>query len=190
MKYDFAALRFFNDKNVCDRTYWYLSDFPLSVGDKVLAPLGMRGKLQAAVVEKIVCSDREHAPYDVDLAKRIACRVGERRLFADGVECLELGGVRYDEKHYTPFGRVLLAKDEPERTEELKLYGVEKTLPCEGNDVPYEEIASAKGCVLLCGARGRTAFEALLALARGDAEPLLAAGADGRTILRLKEKLQ
>ena len=190
MKYDFAALRFYNDKNICDRVYWYLSDFPLSVGEKVLAPLGVRGKLQAAVVEKTVSSDRDNAPYDIELAKHVVCRVGERRLFADGVECLELGGVRYDEKHYTPFGRVMLAKDKPEQTKELKLYGVEKVLPCEGNLIPYEEIASAKGCVLLCGARGRVAFEALLALARGDSEPLLAAGADERTILRLKEKLQ
>ena len=190
MKYDFAALRFFNDKNIRDRVYWYLCDFPLTVGEKVLAPLGMHGRLQAATVEKTFSADREHAPYDVDLLKRVLCRVGERMLMADGAECLELGGVRYDEKHYTPFGRVMLAKTKPEKTEELKRYGVEKVLDCEGNDTLYEEIASAKGCVLLYGARGRTAFEALLALARGDSAPLLSAGADERTILRLKEKVQ
>lgn len=190
MKYDFAALRFYNDQNIRDRLYWYASDFPLTVGENVLAPLGMHGRLQAAVVEKVISADREHAPYDVDFIKRVICRVGERRIVADGVECLEFGGVKYDEKHYTPFGRVLLAKDKPKQTEELKLYGVENVLSCEGNDALYEEIASVKGCVLLYGERGRTVFEALLALVKGRAEPLLSAGVDERTILRLKEKLQ
>lgn len=189
MKYDFAALRFYNDENICDRIYWYLSDFPLTVGEKVLAPLGMRGKLQAAVVEKTVFLDREHAPYDVDLAKHVTGKLGARRLMADGVECLEFGGVKYDEKHYTPFGRVMLAKDKPQQTEELKLYGVEKVLICEENDRLYEEIASTCGCVLLCGERGRAAFEALLALVKGSEDPLLSA-VDERTIQRLKEKLQ
>ena len=189
MKYDFAALRFYNDPNISDRLYWYLSDGPLAVGEKVLAPLGMRGRLQAAVVEKAVSADREHAPYDVDCIKHVVCRLGERRILMDGVDCLEFGGVRYDEKHYTPFGRVMLAKEKPERTEELKRYGV-RLLFCERNDDLYEEIACENGCVLLYGAKGRAVFEALLALVRGNVEPLLSAGADERTILRLKEKLQ
>lgn len=185
MNYHFAALRFYNDENLRDKCYWYVSDFPLSEGEKVLAPVGMRGKLQAGIVEQVLFTDPEHAPYDTRLIKSVTARLGARKLVLDGTELLEFGGVKYDERHYTPFGRIILAKELPERMEELKAYCA-VPLAEEGN--AFEKIASARGCVLLYGERGREIFKHLLALVKG--EELTLAGVGGSTIERLKEKLQ
>ena len=61
MKYDFALLRFAEDKNISDRGYWYLSGFPVAAGERVLAPVGMHDRLQCAVVERSLSAAAEDA---------------------------------------------------------------------------------------------------------------------------------
>ena len=189
MTYDFAALRFTEDKNISDKVYWYLCEIPVKDGDRVLAPVGMRDRLQAAVVEQTFSAQAKDAPYDLRLMKSVAAKCGARKLVADGTECLEFGGVRYDEKHYTPYGKILLARSMPKTTEELKAYGVTDFPDAEAEDI-YEKIARAGGCVLLCGGAGERVFQMLLDLARGINKLLYDCGADRATVEVLKEKLQ
>ncbi len=191
MKLNFAALRFTEDKNVSERIYWYLSEFPLKAGDRVLAPIGAHDRLQAAVVEKTFSAERENAPYDLRLIKSVAAPCGARKLIAGGKEYLEFGGVKYDDKHYTRFGRVLLAKSEPERIDELTAYGVTDFIRCttENNQI-YDRVARARGCVVLAGEAGESAFQKLLNLVRGINKPLYDFGVETETVRLLKEKLQ
>ncbi len=191
MKLNFAALRFTEDKNISERIYWYLSEFPLKTGDRVLAPIGTHDRLQAAVVEKTLSAERENAPYDLRLIKSVAAPCGARKLIADGNEYLEFGGVRYDEKHYTRFGKILLVKDETEQTDELTAYGVTDFIDCTTeNDELYDKIARARGCVVLAGEAGESAFQKLLNLMRGINKPLYDFGVETETVRLLKEKLQ
>ena len=189
MIYEFAALRFTEDVNISDRVYWYLSEFPVKVGDRVLAPVGSHDRLQSAVVERTLSALEKDAPYDLRLIKRIAAKSGARKLVAGGMEYLEFGGVRYDEKHFTPFGKILLAKAKSKTTDELRTYGVTEIFEDETPEV-YEEIARSRGCVLLCGEAGERIFQALLNLARGINQPLYDLDVDRATVELLKEKLQ
>ena len=70
----FAALRFYKDLNIGDRLYWYLSEFPVCAGEKVFAPVGTRNRLQKAIVERTAKADKENAPYDISLIKKIEAR--------------------------------------------------------------------------------------------------------------------
>lgn len=180
MKALFAALRFCEDKNLADRLYWYLSEVPLSAGEKVLAPVGMHDKLQCAEVVRTVEAEEGEAPYDVRLIKRVAAKYGARKLVLGGREFLEFGGVKYDQKHYTRFGQVLLTGSAPPDREELLACGVTKVI----SDGDLEEVARTSGCVLLTGEAGRRAFEALLAFCRGGE-----IGIGGDTASLLREKL-
>ena len=80
----FAALRFAEDGNLSDRTYWYRCDFALSPGERVLAPVGPHDRLQRAVVERVLEAGAENAPYDLRLIKSVAARDGARLLRAGG----------------------------------------------------------------------------------------------------------
>ena len=188
MTYSFAALRFFGDKNISDRIYWYLTGIPLKIGDSVLAPVGMHDRLQLARVEKTLSASGEDAPYDVRLLKSVEAMHGARKLVADGTELLEFGGVRYDEKHFTPFGRLLLAKELPQALDELKDYGVTDILGEEEDD-PYEKIANARGCVVAVGKGGEEVFKSLLEFVRGINKPLYDIGVTTQQLAHLKEKL-
>ena len=179
MKYDFALLRFAEDKNIADRLYWYLTDFPVSVGEEVLAPIGMHDRLQCARVERTLAAEGKDAPYDVRLIKRLAARRGARKLVLGGAEFLEFGGLRYDEKHYTRFGRVLFSRELPADRTELNGYGITKIV--ENGDLG--ELARANGGVLLIGEEGERAFAALISFCRGKTE------LGGETAALLREKL-
>ena len=170
MKYRFAALRFVEDRNLVDRVYWYLAEFPLKEGEFVLAPVGERNRLQRAQVERTLSATEETAPYDVRLAKHVVAKCGARKLVADGVTCYELGGVKYDEKRYTAFQRVLVSDEIPKRFTELNSYGVVKTvIPAQtGREEALRIVADTAGCVLVAGGGAREIGEALLALARGE----------------------
>ena len=65
----FAALRFPEDGNIADKTYWCACSFPVCVGERVLAPIGMRNRLQCAVVEEVRTCEGSKAPYDLSLIK-------------------------------------------------------------------------------------------------------------------------
>ncbi len=165
MKYGFAALRFTEDKNLKDRVYWYLCELPLVLGERVLAPVGPHDRLQAARVERLLSADEKDAPYDMRLIKRVAAKYGARKLLIGEKELLEFGGVRYDEKRYTPFGKLLLSK---EPFSEGENYGM-KAIDLSGAPL-YEEIARSADCILLFGEEGERAFRALYAFLRGEGE--------------------
>ena len=187
---NFAALRFAEDENISGRIYWYLCEVPVKPGDRVLAPVGFRNRLQAAIVERTLFAERENAPYNPGFIKSVAAECGARKLLADGCECLELGGVRYAKKHFTPFGRILLTRTMPKRLEELRAYGVTEILDCAEDGAVYDKIARAKGCVLLVGTDGERVFQKLLDLARGINKPLYDLGVKTQTVELLREKLQ
>lgn len=171
--YLFTALRFFEDENICDRTYWYRCDFPVEEGALVLAPVGSRNGLQLARVERTLSSGEADAPYDLRLIKRAEAKYGARKLVAGRLVCYELGGVRYDEKRFTRFRRVLFCSFGEEPSEEeralLASYGVTETVRARALcDVP------AEGCVLLTGENARSLAEELLSLVRANSQNPLA----------------
>lgn len=190
MIYDFAALRFAEDKNISERVYWYLCEFPVAEGDKVLAPVGSRNRLQMAIVERTLSAQEENAPYDMSLIKRAAAKYGARKIEIGDRPYAEFGGVRYDEKHYTRFEKVLFCRELPEKRSELSLYGVTKVLQFSADESKlYEEIARTNGCVLLTGEEGERAFRRLLEFSRGDAGTLKAVGVSPESMDLLREKL-
>lgn len=182
MEYLFAALRFTEDENLCDRVYWYRTEFALATGERVLAPVGSHDRLQCAVVERVVSASEENAPYEVALCKKVAAKQGARKLTAGGIACLELGGVKYDEKHYTDFHRILIADELPPDCSALRAYGVEAFLPAE--DIVLEEFPKIDTCMLIYGASARTLAAQILADIRGNAE-----GISQETAARLFKKL-
>lgn len=186
MKRDFAALRFAEDGNISDRVYWYLAEFPVKEGERVLAPVGVHDRLQCAVVERTLCAEEENAPYDMSLLKRIASREGARKLTLCGQELLEFGGVKYDKKHFTRFGKAVLAREEPAPA--LFVYGF-RLLRGPVDGALFEALAAADECAVLFGEEGKAAFERLYSFARGKEEALTALGTTEETCFRLKEKL-
>lgn len=150
----FAALRFAEDGNLFDRTYWYRCDFALSPGERVLAPVGMHDRLQRAVVERVLEAGAENAPYDLRLIKSVAARDGARLLRAGGAVFRELGGIRYDRKHYTRFGRVLVGMRLPSAARaELSGYGVSLFCDTEENGAAavLRTLSRERGCTLIFG---------------------------------------
>lgn len=126
----FAALRFYKDGNIADRLYWYRSDFPVKEGETVFAPVGTRNRLQKAVVERVTEADAAHAPYDVSIIKSTEARCETQTLCIAGRVCKDLGGIRYDDRHYTRFHRVFVCDGEftPEQSTEALAAGFEVVL--------------------------------------------------------------
>ena len=171
-EYLFAALRFFEDENLANRTYWYESGFLPAEGEEVLAPVGAHNGLERARVERVLKTDAAHAPYDPALVKRIEARYGARRLAAGECVCFELGGLKYDEKRYTRFRRALFCAGEPngEEREILREYGVQEFLYGDENAL-LRAAAACGNCALLCGEHARGAAETLLKYVRGESAP-------------------
>lgn len=188
MKFQFVLLKFENDPNLADKAYWYTCDMQVEVGEKVLAPVGIHDRLQAAVVEEIRESEPTTAPYDIRTVKSVMSRLGVRNLSIDSTPLVEFGGARYDEKHYTPFGRILYTKEKPHFLEGFRFYGIKVFLPEEESD-PFSVIEETNGGVLLYGERGALIFNALLSLLKGESDPLFE-NVDERVLSRLKEKLR
>lgn len=185
MKRTFTALRFIEDENISDRTYWYECGFAVEAGALVLAPVGTHDRLQCARVERVTEADEKNAPYDVRLIKRVEAECGARKLVVGRMTCFELGGLKYDTKRYTRFRRVLFSEfsedlNEEEKTD-LRDYGVTRIM-----DMPasMEEIARAKGCVLVKGKGAKHTAEALLAAVRGEEKLPV------ETVKYLQEKLR
>lgn len=165
MKYDFAALRFTEDENLCGNVYWYLTEISLKEGEAALAPVGAHGRLQLGRVERTLSADGANAPYDLRLIKRVAARAGERRLCVGRLTCFELGGVKYDRKHYTRFCRVLVTEfcgvPNGEERAALDAYGVTETVAPAALRGP-----SASGCLLIAGEGALACGEEILRKAR------------------------
>ena len=142
----FAALRFTEDENLRGRVYWYIAPFSVKEGERVLAPVGPHDFTE------------EEAPYPAVLCKHILAKLGEREA-AEGV--FDLGGVRYDDRHYTRLCRILIAED-----------------GTRGHDLPVKRIcteeewllpaAEARDCVLLYGENVKEAASLILRIVRGE----------------------
>ena len=168
MKERFAAVRFFEDGNISERTYWYLCDFPVKAGDEVFAPVGARNRLQRGRVERTRGTEEGDAPYDAALCKRIAAPCGAKTRTAGDFTCYETGGVRYDEKRYTAFGRVLVSAEKPKTLSVLKDLGADAAIDAEDAGRALCALARTEGRALLYGAKAGEAARFLLALARGE----------------------
>lgn len=190
---DFCALRFCADENLSDRIYWYRTDFPVQVGEWVLAPVGPNDRLQLARVERSLRAREEAAPYPLALIKQTAAKRDARRLLLpSGLSCRELGGVPYDRKHYTRYGVFLYAPSPPAEEDGVVLaeYGVcgravfEAAQAGASDKISAAEqtLSGAKGCVLLCGEAALPAAWLLLVSAgvspSGAAEALGARGTE------------
>ncbi len=155
----FAALRFTEDENLTGRVYWYLAPFSVKEGERVLAPVGPHDKLQCARVERVENFSEAEAPYPPVLCKSVLLRYGDREV-KEGV--FDLGGVRYDDRHYTRPRRILIAKSEA-AAEGLS---VKKCNICDENWL--SEAAEKGTCVLLFGENVREAAELVLRIVRGE----------------------
>lgn len=167
----FAALRFYQDKNICDRLYWYLAEFPVCAGERVFAPVGGRNRLQKAVVERTAEAEKENAPYDIALVKKIEARCNMQSFpLGDGV-CIDLGGIRYDDRHYTHFYRIAFCEKKELSFQEktaLKERGFDGFLRTD-EDCSVVQNSSR---VLIFGADARNVAEKIVRAARGEKEEL------------------
>ncbi len=188
MKYLFAALRFFEDGNISDRVYWYLCDFHMKAGDEVFAPVGMRSRLQKARVERVLSAGEEDAPYDVALCKHVAARCDDDRTRAAGeFTCLDMGGIRYDEKRYTAFGRVLVSDKTPQTLSVSEELGADEAVCADDAGEALHALLKAHGRVLLYGKEAKKTARLLLRLARGEE---IGYGLTARECAALAEKLR
>lgn len=161
----FAALRFYKDGNIADRLYWYRSDFPVKEGETVFAPVGTRNRLQKAVAERVTETDAAHAPYDVSIIKSTEARCETQTLCIAGRICKDLGGIRYDDRHYTRFHRVFVCDGEltPAETIAASASGFDDILR------PDDAAADLTGkrCVLVAGQGAEEFARRVIASARG-----------------------
>lgn len=68
----YVAVEFVDDPNVVGWSYWYVCDYrTVEVGDKVVAPLGRHNNVQTGIVRRVRFDDEEHAPYPIQLIKRV-----------------------------------------------------------------------------------------------------------------------
>lgn len=175
----FVALRFVEDENIADRIYWYASEFSLKEGDRVLAPIGMRNRLQCAVVEEVRSCDRSKAPYDVSLIKWTEARLGARKFPFNEALIRDMGGVRYDRKRYTRFGKLLCGRGVGALSEEerqaLNGYGVTQIFEFPATRGGEEDKEEGSMSAFL---RSERAERVLYALADGHGCTLLYDGTD------------
>lgn len=180
----YVALMFEDDGNLRGRLYWYETEIALKAGDKVIAPVGAHDRLQCGTVERTL---RGEPPYDENLIKRVAAKLHARRLPLS-VPCRELGGMKYDEKHYTRFGAFVCAKSaqlSASDREILSAYGATETivfgadtfvgdaaafLTSECAKTALGKAARAKDCALIAGDLRAELFSAFLLLLAGVAE--------------------
>lgn len=160
----FAALRFTGDKNISDRLYWYLSRIGLEAGESVFAPVGTRNRLQLARVERVVQAEKENAPYDTALIKCVEARAEEKMIFCGEIVCRDLGGILYDDRHYTRFSRVAFCERERLLKEE------EKALRKAGfRHIMYagQPLEPVHGAVLIAGNGAKEYARKIILAARG-----------------------
>ncbi len=156
----YVALRFFLDPNLCERTYWYGSEFPLEEGDEVFAPVGVHDKLQCGRVERT----SKLPPMEISLMKRTVAKADGRVFLVDNVRVCEFGGIRYDGKHFTRFFR-LLVTEEQEPPQGLKKLGVTEQIPADENAL--SRIATCRGFAVLYGERANGIARNLIEILRG-----------------------
>lgn len=140
---NYAALRFLEDNNLCDRTYWYLSKSLLTAGEFVYAPVGPHDRLQKAKVETAFAA--KDPPYPPELCKQVTARESDRFLQLGGAPFTDLGGLRYDDRHRFRFRRILATPQE-----EIEDEWEGKAEIVHRKDVSPSSL-SGKRCTLVCG---------------------------------------
>lgn len=171
----YVALRFAEDANVADRTYWYRCPFPVAEGERVFAPLGAHDRLQRAQVERVLPAQAD-PPYDVSFLKDVAAKCGAYRRRMGEETLFETGGVAYDGKHFTRYGKVLFGDCEGP---------LACAFPVAAPDVPegLHALLKVRGCAVLTGSAAAQAAAVLMLLAgarEGDVRTRLAqCGAEG-----------
>lgn len=168
MIHEFAALRFTGDENLADRVYWYLTEFPVCVGEAVFAPVGPHDKLQLARVERTLAGEEAHAPYDVRLMKRVTARYGDRTPAFGETSCTEFGGLKYDGRHFTAYHVLVYAEEMPSNADMVGGYGLDRVMKDEKIDgrAVFEALIRGHG-VLLVGGDGKEICRTLLDFLRG-----------------------
>ena len=153
----YVALCFAEDENIADRTYWYRCPFAVAAGEKVFAPVGpIRISIRAEVVR--VCEKEQDVSFDVRFLKRVAAKCGAFRRSVGGTIVFETGGLAYDEKHFTRFGRVLFG------TWEGAVGGV-TPVAAQEECAALRTLLRTEGCALLTGRAAADAAADLLLLA-------------------------
>lgn len=155
----FAALRFTEDENLAGRVYWYIAPFHVKEGERALAPVGPHDRLQCARVERIKTCAEEDAPYPPALCKRIAAKYGEREV-KEGV--YDLGGVRYDARHFVRMGRIFIAADR-EHAEGVSAEKIDT-----GCENWLRRAAEERGCAVLFGENVKEGAALILRIVRGE----------------------
>lgn len=153
----YAALCFAEDENIADRTYWYRCPFAVAAGEKVFAPVGPHDRIQRAEVVR-VCEKEQDVSFDVRFLKRVAAKCGAFRRSVGGTIVFETGGLAYDEKHFTRFGRVLFG------TCEGAVGGV-TPVAAQEECAALRTLLRTEGCALLTGRAAADAAADLLLLA-------------------------
>ncbi|MDE6058742.1 MAG: hypothetical protein K2G44_01730 [Clostridia bacterium] len=184
MKQSFAALRFIEDANIADNVYWYLCEFPIKAGERVLAPVGAHNRLQCARVERTLTAEENGAPYDVRLIKKVAAKYGVCERNFGGYTCRDLGGRRYDAKRYTRFGEVYYCEEVPSEEQLSALHALGIAVLHTREDA-LSAVARANAPVLICGAGAADTAKKLFALVCGAED----AGLTPEEITLLKNKL-
>lgn len=153
----YVALCFAEDENIADRTYWYRCPFAVAAGEKVFAPVGPHDRIQRAEVVR-VCEKEQDVSFDVRFLKRVAAKCGAFRRSVGGTIVFETGGLAYDEKHFTRFGRVLFG------TWEGAVGGV-TPVAAQEECAALRTLLRTEGCALLTGRAAADAAADLLLLA-------------------------
>lgn len=153
----YVALCFAEDENIADRTYWYRCPFAVAAGEKVFAPVGPHDRIQRAEVVR-VCEKEQDVSFDVRFLKRVAAKCGAFRRSVGGTIVFETGGLAYDEKHFTRFGRVLFG------TWEGAVGGV-TPVAAQEECAALRTLLRTEGCALLTGRAAAAAAADLLLLA-------------------------
>lgn len=166
MKQSFAALRFIEDGNIAENVYWYLCEFAVEAGERVLAPVGAHNRLQCARVERTLTAEKENAPYDVRLIKKVAAKYGVCERNFGGYVCRDVGGRRYDTKRYTRFGEVFYGEATPSGEQLSALHASGIAVVHAGEDA-LGALARANAPVLICGAGTTDTAKKLFAVVCG-----------------------
>lgn len=153
-----VSLCFAEDENIAQKTYFYLCPFPVETGEKVFAPVGAHNRLQRAQIVRVYGADGKDAPCCPQFLKTVAAKCGAFRRKIGGRIVYETGGLAYDEKRFTQFGRVLFGEWEGAAA------GV-TPVRAEDAAAALEKLLSEDGCVLLTGREAARTAQMLLLLA-------------------------
>ena len=110
-----------------------------------------------------------------------------RRALREKGRVLDFGGCRFDDRHYTRFGRILLAEEGFEGSEEFSGF-MQFEAPMSEIDAVVNAILQGK-CVVLFGKEGKELAGKFLLLLKGDPAYFRGLGYEKDTLSALSERL-